>query len=228
VDLIRDHRDNVVLNLWRNIMDKICAIYCRVSSRRQDARSQLPDLERWAKSCDGQMRWYRDEFTGTTMDRPGWNRLMADVRMGMVDRIVVWRLDRLGRTARGLTALFDELQRRGVGLVSLKDGLDLSTAAGRLMANVLASVAQFETELRAERILAGQAVARAQGKRWGGSKKGARRRVTSEQIDVVRALKAQAKSVAAIARATGLSRPTVYAVLSEQTAMADESPAAAN
>ena len=86
-----------------------------------------------------------------------------------VFRDVVWRLDRLGRTAKGLTALFEELQRLGVGLVSLKEGLDLSTAAGCLMANVLASVAQFETELRSERILAGQAAARAQGKRWGGS-----------------------------------------------------------
>jgi DNA invertase Pin-like site-specific DNA recombinase len=210
------------------IVGKTHAIYVRVSSRRQDARSQLPDLKRWAKSCDGEARWYHDEFTGTTMDRPGWNRLMADVRMDEVGCIVVWRLDRLGRTAKGFTALFDELQRRGVGLISLKDGLDLSTAAGRLMANVLASVAQFETELRAERILAGQAAARAQGKRWGGSRKGERRRVTSEQIDAIGALRAQGKSVAAIARATGLSRPTVYAVLSEQTAMTEDSPATAN
>jgi DNA invertase Pin-like site-specific DNA recombinase len=209
-------------------MDKTCAIYCRVSSRRQDARSQLPDLERWARSCETEVRWFRDQFTGTTMDRPGWNRLMDDVRTGLIGSIVVWRLDRLGRTAKGLTALFDELQRRGVGLVSLRDRLDLTTPSGRLMAHMLASIAEFETELRAERILAGQAAARAQGKRWGGSKKGERRRVTPEQIDVVRTLKAQAKPIAAIARATGLSRVTIYSVLREQTAMTDESPAAAN
>ena len=75
------------------------------------------------------------------MDRPGLNRLLADVSAGKVARVVVWRLDRLGRTAKGLTALFEDLAARKVNLVSLKDGLDLKTAAGRLMANVLASVA---------------------------------------------------------------------------------------
>lgn len=63
---------------------------------------------------------------------------------GEVSTIVVWRLDRLGRTASGLTKLFDELRARKVNLVSLRDGLDLATPAGRLMANVFASVAQYE------------------------------------------------------------------------------------
>jgi DNA invertase Pin-like site-specific DNA recombinase len=103
-----------------------------------------------------------------------------------------------------------------VGLVSLKDGLDLSTPAGRLRANVLASVAQFETEVRAERILAGQAAARAQGKRWGGSQKGQRRKVTDEQVEVIRTMQRDQKPVASIARATGLSRPTIYAVLRDE------------
>ena len=85
--------------------------------------------------------------------------------------VVVWRLDRLGRTAKGLTALFEDLLGRGVDLVSLEDGLDLATPAGRLMANVLASVAQYETEVRADRVLAGQAVAKANGKTWGGRPK---------------------------------------------------------
>jgi len=86
--------------------------------------------------------------------------------------IVCWRLDSLGRTAKGLTALFHELYERKVNLVSLKDGIDLNTPAGRLMANMLASVAQYETEVRAERVMAGQARARSQGKRWGGSVRG--------------------------------------------------------
>jgi DNA invertase Pin-like site-specific DNA recombinase len=84
------------------------------------------------------------------------------------------------------------------------------------MANVLASVAQYETEVRAERTLAGQAVARAQGKRWGGSKKGRRIWVTDEQVRTVRRLKREGEKVAAIARAVGLSRPTVYRLVSEQ------------
>ena len=81
-----------------------------------------------------------------------------------MSKVVVWRLDRLGRTAKGLTALFDDLTTRKIGLFSPRGSLDLSIPAGRLMANVLASVAAYETEVRAERVLAGQAAARASGK----------------------------------------------------------------
>jgi DNA invertase Pin-like site-specific DNA recombinase len=69
------------------------------------------------------VKWYSDRFTGKTMDRPGWNRLMKHVQEGNVSAIVCWRLDRLGRTAKGLTALFHELYERKVNLVSLKDGI---------------------------------------------------------------------------------------------------------
>lgn len=149
------------------------------------------------------------------MDRPGWNKLWAAVERGEVSTIVVWRLDRLGRTARGLTALFAELQERGVNLVSLKDGIDLSTPVGRMMANMLASVAQYETEVRAERVLAGQQAARAKGKTWGGRKPGTRVRVTEERERAIKTMRKAGESIAAIARAVDLSRPTVYAVLSE-------------
>ena len=148
------------------------------------------------------------------MERPGWKKLETDVRSGKVSTVVVWRLDRLGRTAKGLTSLFSELQDRKVGLVSMKEGLDLSTPAGRLMAHVLASVAQYETEVRAERILAGQAAARAQGKTvTGGSEKGRRVKVTADHEQIIRTMKSDGKKITAIAKATGLSRPTVYSVL---------------
>ena len=117
------------------------AVYVRVSKRNgQDFRSQLPDLERWAAAQDQPVRWYKDNFTGKTMDRPGWGRLQAAIDAAEVSAVVVWRLDRLGRTAKGLTALFHDLREKKINLISLKDGLDLGTAAGRLMANVLASV----------------------------------------------------------------------------------------
>jgi DNA invertase Pin-like site-specific DNA recombinase len=81
------------------------------------------------------------------------------------------------------------------------------------MANVLASVAAYENEIRSERIRAGQAVAMANGKRWGGSRKGRRLKVTTEQAQAIHRLKGEGEKVAAIARATGLSRPTIYSVL---------------
>lgn len=195
-------------------MEKHIAIYVRVSSRKQDTRSQEPDLQRWTEAyADGPVTWYRDKMTGKTMDRPGWKRLEADMDVGKVSKIVVWRLDRLGRTASGLTLLFEHLQRRGVGFESLRDKIDLSTPAGRLMANVLASVAAYENEVRSERIVAGQAVAKSRGKRWGGSVKGRRIKVTDEQLATVRRMQAEGETKAAMARATGLSRPTVYTLL---------------
>lgn len=184
-----------------------------MSTKTQDARSQEPDLKRWVEASGAPAGWYRDKFTGTQMDRPGFNRLMEGVRDGRVKRVVVWRLDRLGRTAKGLTALFDELRARGVNLVSLRDGIDLSTPSGMLMANVLASVAGYETEVRAERVLAGQAAARAAGKTWGGGVKGKRVKVTPEQLAAVARFRAEGAKVAAIARAVGLSRPTVYSII---------------
>lgn len=193
---------------------KHVAIYLRVSSNKQDVKSQEPDLERWAKAQDQPVVWYRDSATGRNMDRPGWQRLEGAIHQNKVAAVVVWRIDRLGRTAKGLTALFDELRERKVNLVSLKDGLDLSTPAGRLMANVLASVAQYETEIRGERVAAGQAKARSEGKKWGGRVKGSRnKRVDLVRERTIREMKARGEKIAAIAATVGVSRPTVYSVL---------------
>lgn len=189
------------------------AIYLRVSSSGQDTKSQEPDLETWADAQGGQVRWYRDKFTGTSLNRPDLQRLLKDARGGKVKRVCVWRLDRLGRTARGLLELLDELQLLGVGFVSLREGFDLSTPAGRLMAGVLASVAAYETEVRRERQLAGIAKAKEEGKRWGGRRPGTRVRLTTEKEGVIRLMRDKGQAVAAIARTVGLTRNTVYRAL---------------
>jgi DNA invertase Pin-like site-specific DNA recombinase len=97
--------------------------------------------------------------------------------------------------------------------VSVRDHVDLDTPAGRLMANVLASVAAYENEVRSERIVTGQKAARAADKRWGGSEKGRRIKVTPEQVETVHRLGEEWRSIASIARSVGLSRPTIYAIL---------------
>lgn len=194
---------------------KQVAIYTRVSTKSQDTRAQAADLKAWQERQDQTVRWYKDKATGTNMERPGFQRLMDDIARGEVDTLVVWRLDRLGRTAAGLTKLFDELMAAKINLISLRDGLDLSTPAGRLMANVIASVAQYETEVRRERQLAGIAAAKAEGKTWGGSEKGRRLSVTSDQVRSVKRLKEEGSPIASIARSVGLSRPTVYRLLAE-------------
>lgn len=203
------------------------AIYVRVSSDKQEFASQLPDLERWvAVYANGDpVVWYTDKATGKKMDRPEWNTLEEAMRLGQVSRLVIWRLDRLGRTASGLTALFDELQARKVNLVSIKDGLDLETAAGRLMANVLASVAAYETEVRAERVNAGIAAAKAAGKKWGGSKKGRWITVTPKKRALIRRLIRHGHQKAEVARLLGMSRRTIYSVLAQTAGSGGESPA---
>jgi DNA invertase Pin-like site-specific DNA recombinase len=177
-------------------------------TRREAGKLRSPSPA--SGSAGEPVQWYRDKFTGKTLDRPGWLKLQAAIERGEVNRVVVWRLDRLGRTAKGLTALFHDLRERKVGLVSLKDGIDLSTPAGRMLANVLASVAQFETELRAERVRAGQQAAKAAGKSIGGRKAGTRVRLTVEKEKAFKRLYRAGTPVSEIARTLQLSRPTVY------------------
>lgn len=191
-------------------------LYERVSSNGQEFHSQEPELRAWAKNQKERSRWYRDKFTGTAMDRPGLDKLMDQVRRGDIKTVVVWRLDRLGRTAKGLHDLIDELRVLGVRFISLREGFDLSTPAGRLMLGVLASCAQFETEVRRERQVAGIAAARARGIRWGGRRPGTRVRLTEEKETTIRRLRAAGQPVAQIARVVGLTRKTVYRALDAQ------------
>ena len=196
---------------------KHAAIYVRVSSNDQRHRSQLPDLERWAEAQDGPAKWYTDKATGKLMDRPGWNDLMKDVRAGKVSAVVCWRLDRLGRNTAGVAALLDEFKARKVKLISTTEGIDFGTPIGKAVASILAALAEWETEVRGERVKAGQAVARKAGKTWGGGVRG-RRKVTRAKERTIHRLKADGESVAAICRTVGLSRPTVYSVLKEKEA----------
>ncbi len=194
-------------------MNKHIAVYVRVSSNSQDFASQEADLKRWVNSQEKAVVWYKDKATGTNMNRPGMEKLVADINANKIESVICWRLDRLGRSAKGLVSLFDELQKRKINLISLKEGLDLSTPAGRLMANVLASVAAFETEARKERQMAGIAAAKAAGRSWGGSKKGRRIKLTDDHISIAKDMYSNGKKIAVIARTLGLCRPTVYKII---------------
>jgi DNA invertase Pin-like site-specific DNA recombinase len=78
------------------------AIYARVSSKQQDQRAQMHELEAWAASQDDAVTFYSERESGTSMDRPEWQRLWRDLLAGKIRKLVCWRIDRLGRTARGL------------------------------------------------------------------------------------------------------------------------------
>jgi len=195
---------------------KITAIYARVSSSRQSTRSQRPVLERYVKNnADelGDVKWFVEKHTGKIMDRPKWNKLQTAMDSGRVSRLIVWKLDRLGRTASGLTKLFEELQARKIRFVSLTENIDLGTPSGRMVAVIMASVAAYENEVRAERVMAGQAVARAKGTTWGGSKKGSLYKYTKEQVRQIVKMKKAGKKVSVICRTVGVDRQSVYRIL---------------
>jgi len=212
---------------------RFIAIYMRLSDASRRTAAQESDLQRWSDQerqadlqrwADGrrrEVRWYKDSWAGSDPSRPEWDRLMEDVDAGRVETVVCWRLDRLGKTCSELVKLFEHLAARRVNFISLQDHLDLSTASGRRMAGVLGSIALYETEVRAQRILAGQEAARARGLRWGGSEKGRRVKVTPELEAKVKRLRAEGRKISHIARETGVSRPTIYKVLGEESPSTD-------
>ncbi|HAV8353453.1 TPA: recombinase family protein [Escherichia coli] len=135
---------------------------------------QNTDLQRNALNCAGCERIFEDKISGTKSDRPGLKKLLRTLSAG--DTLVVWKLDRLGRSMRHLVTLIEELRQRGVNFRSLTDSIDTSTPMGRFFFHVMGALAEMERELIVERTRAGLAAARAKG-RVGGR----RPKLTTEQ-----------------------------------------------
>jgi DNA invertase Pin-like site-specific DNA recombinase len=150
--------------------------YARVSTEQQDTEAQLPDLRK-----AGCKRIYEETIGGGVKDRPELDRCLERLEKG--DTLVVWRLDRLGRSLRDLLQIVDRLDKSGINFISLKERFDTSTAAGRLVFHFFAALTQFEKELIRERTMAGLSSARARG-RMGGRK----RLLTAQQARVVKTM----------------------------------------
>jgi DNA invertase Pin-like site-specific DNA recombinase len=140
--------------------------YARVSTIAQDLQSQLDALE---KAGCHKKQVFVDKVSGVKEDRPGLDKCLSILEKG--DTLIVWRLDRLGRSVHHLISLVEDLQQKGVGFKSICDGhIDTTTASGELIFNIFASIAQFERRLIQERTRVGLESARARGK-LGGRKK---------------------------------------------------------
>ena len=136
---------------------KICAIYCRVSTEEQDVDNQIQELKNIAL-LQKYMIYdiYSDKVSGTKDSRPELNRLMFDMRKGLFDAVMIYKLDRLGRSLKHLITVCEELHNKGIDLIVTSQGIDTSTATGKLLFNILGSVAEFERELISERTKLGQ------------------------------------------------------------------------
>ena len=140
--------------------------YARVSTQEQDLQLQLDALE--VAGCE-KNKIFTDKVSGSKTERPGLEKCLSELKES--DTLLVWRLDRLGRSMSHLIGLIEELRGRGVGFRSICDGaIDTTTASGELIFNIFSSLAQFEKRLIQERTKAGLASARARG-RTGGRKK---------------------------------------------------------
>ena len=172
--------------------------YARVSTEDQNLALQLDALKK-----AGCARVFTDKVSGARLVRPGLDDALSHLRAG--DTLVVWKLDRLGRSVKGLVDLVNALETREVHFRSLTDGIDTKTPAGRFFFHVMASLAQMERELIVERTRAGLAAARKVG-RVGGRK----RRMTDSKIKAARRLLAGGTPPRDVAEDLGISVPTLY------------------
>lgn len=176
------------------------ALYARVSTADQTCVNQLLELRRYVAARGWQATEFVDTGVSGSKDRrPALDQLALAIKRHQVDAVVCWRLDRLGRNLRHLVLFLDDLQARGIAFVTLGEGIDTSTAAGRLVAGVLGSIAEFERARIQERIRAGLNRARAQG-----TKLGRRRNPAARRLETCAGM-----SHAAAARELGVSEPTI-------------------
>jgi len=187
------------------------AIYARVSTigHGQDSGMQSQDLEEFCQLREFQLvDSYIDEgVSGSKDSRPELNRLMADARKRRFDAVLVWKLDRFGRSLKHLVNALAEFQALGVAFISYKESLDMTTPAGRLMFGVIAAMAEFERDLIRERTKAGVAFARSKGKRIG------RPRLAVQTTEITR-LRASGHSLRSIGRTLGISEGSVRRLVS--------------
>ena len=186
------------------------AVYIRVSTDNQRTDSQEMELKRYCRQRGWKdLTFYVDKICGAKASRPQLDRLMQDIRAGEIERLIVYKLDVLGRSLTHLALILDELNRLKVPLIASSQGIETSddNPAGRLQLGVLMAVAEFERGIIKERVNAGLAAAKARDVQLG------RPATINGLADEVRGLKAQGLGLRAIARQLGMSPSSVHKAL---------------
>ena len=187
--------------------------YARVSSTEQNLDFQLDAL-----TAAGCTKVFSDTASGAKAERPGLNEALACLRSG--DALVVWRLDRLGRSLAHLISTVSELEERGVGFRSLQESIDTTTSGGKLVLQIFGALAEFERSVIRERTGAGLEAARARGRKGGRPRK-----LDGKKEELLyRLYDGREHSIADICALVGIARSTLYEYLNRRQASA---PAAA-
>lgn len=182
------------------------AIYARVSTshHNQTPDNQLIPLREYTKARGFEhYKEYVDITSGTKEKRPALDELLADAKKRKFDAVLVWKLDRLGRSLKHLITLIDEFQALSVQFISYTEGMDTTTPAGKLLFSVVGAIAAFERDLIRERVKAGLHRARSQGKRLG-------RPASIINLQSLEYLKNSKKNYTKMSKETGISRTTLW------------------
>lgn len=173
--------------------------YARVSTNDQNLDLQIDAL----KSA-GSERIYSDEISGSTTSRPEFNKMLEALRPG--DVLTIWKLDRIGRSLKHLIQIADDLQDKGIHLHIITQGIDTRAPAGKMLYQILGSIAEYEKSLIQERVQAGLKAAKARG-RVGGRPSALSH---EKQKQAVAMFHSKAMSAASLAKTFGVSKPTLY------------------
>jgi DNA invertase Pin-like site-specific DNA recombinase len=181
--------------------------YARVSSTDQDLNLQIDSLKK--EGCLSELI-FTDKISGAKSSRPGLDKCLEKLKKG--DTLIVWRLDRLGRSMSHLINLIEDLIKRGIKFKSIQDGaIDTSTASGELVFNIFSALSQFERRLIQERTNAGLAAARQRGKVGGRPKI----KINNPKVQMAKQLhKNKAIQIESICKSLNISRATFYRYLS--------------
>lgn len=201
-----------IIKITRNIfLNMKVGIYARVSTQDQQTLPlQIKDLREYAKRRKWKIEIEISDVASGAKSRPKREELLKLARQRKIDSILVWRLDRFGRSLADLITTLDELNSLGVSFVSLNESLDLTTPSGKALAGMLAVFAEFERSILKERVKAGIIEARSKGKRHG------RPKTAANKKDEVRKLFAEGKSKSEIARRLKIGRTSVIRLLNEK------------
>jgi len=188
---------------------KTAAIYARVSTDKQKAEMQVVELKNYVKRRDFTLgKTYIDQgYTGGNLQRPAFGQMMEDAHKRTFDVLVVWKLDRLSRSLKDLITTLETLGSLGIAFISYDNSLDTSTPTGKLVFHVVGSVAEFERDIIKERVRAGLANARRNGKKLG------RPSILAKVSKKIHTLKENGLANRAIANCLGVGEATVRRAL---------------